>query len=129
MLWQEPETAPRIRADREALALALRNLVDNAFKYCPGDSPVKVSVEARNGLAGISVQDEGVGISKQEQREIFRKFTRGSSARRLNVKGTGIGLAMADRIVKAHGGRLDLDSEPGRGSRFTILLPIEADHS
>ncbi len=129
LLWQDPETAPRIRADREALALALRNLLDNAFKYSPEDSPVKVSVEARNGLAGISVQDEGVGISKQEQREIFRKFTRGSSAKRLNVKGTGIGLAMADRIVKAHGGRLDLDSEPGRGSRFTILLPIEADHS
>jgi signal transduction histidine kinase len=68
-----------------------------------------------------------VGIPRQEQRDVFRKFIRGSSARKLNVKGTGIGLTMADQIVKAHGGRLELTSEPGTGSRFTILLPMQAD--
>jgi len=119
----------RIRADRDALALALRNLLDNAIKYSPESSTVRVSVECQGDLAGISVQDEGAGIPDAEQRDVFRRFVRGTSARTLNVKGTGIGLAMAAQIVKAHGGRLELASEPGRGSRFTILLPLEHNHT
>lgn len=126
---QAPSGPLHVRADRDALALALRNLLDNAVKYSPEDSTVSVSVESQDGLAGISVEDKGVGIPKEEQREGFRKFTRGSSAKKLNVKGTGIGLTMADQIVKAHGGRLELASEPGRGSRFTILLPVRANHT
>jgi signal transduction histidine kinase len=123
--WQTTASLPLpIRADRDALALALRNLLDNAVKYSPEASTVSVSVESRGGLAGISVRDQGAGIPKDEQREIFRKFARGSAAREMNVKGTGIGLTMAHEIVKAHGGRLELASEPGRGSRFTILLPV-----
>lgn len=118
---------PRIRADREALTLALRNLLDNAIKYSPESSTVSVSVQSQGGLTSISVEDEGAGIPKQEQRDVFRKFVRGTAARTLNVKGTGIGLAMADHIVKAHGGRIELASEPGRGSRFTIWLPTVSD--
>src|SRR5260370_37380198 len=87
-----------VRADRDALAMALRNLLDNAVKYSPEGSTVSVSVESENGLAGISVQDQGVGIPKEEQREVFRKFNRGSSAQKLNCKGNGIGLTMADQI-------------------------------
>lgn len=113
-----------IRADREALALALRNLLDNAVKYSPASSTVTVSVRSKDGLVGISVADRGAGIPQQEQRQVFRRFVRGSSARALNVKGTGIGLAMVDRIVKAHGGRVDVESEPGVGSTFTIALPM-----
>src|SRR5207248_1650784 len=92
---------PRVRADRDALSLALRNLLDNAIKYSPELSTVRVAVECRNGLAGISVQDEGTGIPKEEQRAVFRKFVRGASAQTLNIKGTGIGLTMADQIVRA----------------------------
>jgi signal transduction histidine kinase len=117
-----PSPAP-IRADHEALGLALRNLMDNAIKYSPESTTVTVSVECNNGLTGISVQDEGVGIPKHEQRDVFRKFVRGSSAKNLQVKGTGIGLAMVAQIVEAHRGRIELISEPGHGSRFTILLP------
>ena len=128
--WQAELSTPlHVRADRDALALALRNLLDNAVKYSPGESTVRVSVESRNGLASISVQDQGAGMPKEEQREVFRKFTRGSSAREMNVKGTGIGLTMAYEIVKAHGGRLELASEPGCGSRFTILLPLYEDRA
>jgi signal transduction histidine kinase len=119
-----PSGNARIRADRDALALALRNLLDNAIKYSPESSTVTVVVECRENLAGISVQDQGAGIPNAEQRDVFRRFVRGSSARTLNVKGSGIGLAMAAQVVKAHGGRLELASEPGRGSRFTILLPL-----
>ena len=105
------------------MALALRNLIDNALKYSPESATVAISVVRRGDLAGISVEDRGPGISKEEQLAIFRKFVRGEAARERNVKGTGIGLALADQIVKAHGGCLELASEPGHGSRFTILLP------
>jgi signal transduction histidine kinase len=124
-----PPGNPRIRGDRDALALALRNLLDNAIKYSPESSTVTVVVECRADLAGISVQDEGAGIPRAEQRDVFRRFVRGSSARSLNVKGSGLGLAMTAQVVKAHGGRLELASEPGRGSRFTILLPLSPEHA
>ena len=114
-----------IRADRDALGLALRNLVDNAIKYSPEVSPVRVSVQPHGAFTGISVEDQGAGIGKDERRKVFRKFVRGAAAHAMNVKGTGIGLAMAEQIVRAHGGRLELVSEPSRGSRFTILLPVD----
>jgi two-component system sensor histidine kinase SenX3 len=125
--WKPPgnDCGTLVRADRDALTLALRNLIDNALKYSPESTTVNVSVEERNGLAGISVEDHGPGIPKHEQRQIFRKFVRGASAKQLNVKGTGIGLAMAYQIVRAHGGRLDLASRTGQGSRFTIWLPVQ----
>ena len=83
----------------------------------------EVSVHAEGPYVGISIEDQGAGLSKVEQREVFRKFARGAAAQTMNVKGTGIGLTMAREIVKAHGGRLELVSQPGRGSRFTTLLP------
>ena len=113
-----------VHADREALALALRNLLDNAIKYSPESAPVRLAVTVANGTVAVSVEDRGPGVSAEERRAIFRKFTRGTAARSLNVKGTGIGLTMADQIVKAHGGRLELDSEAGRGSVFTMILPV-----
>lgn len=114
-----------IHADRGALTVALRNLIDNALKYSPAASSVTVSVSPAGPFVGIAVDDEGPGVLKAETREIFHKFTRGAAARAMNVKGTGIGLTLASEIVRAHGGRLELTSEPGRGSRFTTLLPLE----
>jgi signal transduction histidine kinase len=114
-----------IRADRAALALALRNLMDNAVKYSPAGSTVTVSVAARGDRVGIGVEDHGDGIPPSEQRGIFGQFVRGSLARTLHVKGTGIGLTMADRIVTAHGGRLDLRSETAKGSTFTMWLALD----
>ena len=126
--WTPPpaggETATgAIRADRDALALALRNLVDNALKYSPDSSTVRVSVTSGSDTALIAVADDGPGVPRSEQRDIFQKFVRGTAAGLLNIKGTGIGLAIADHIVRDHGGRLTLESEPGHGSRFTIVLP------
>lgn len=111
------------RADREAITRALWNLLDNAIKYSPASSVVRVSVKPEGEEIAIAIEDQGMGISKDEQGSVFHKFTRGAASRALNVKGTGIGLAMVDHIVKGHGGRVRLESEPGRGSRFTILLP------
>jgi signal transduction histidine kinase len=115
----------RVRADREALGLALRNLLDNAVKYSPECRTVKVECAREKDCAAIRVIDRGMGIPALEQKKVFRKFERGAGARTANIHGTGIGLAIAGRIVAAHGGTIRLESEPGRGSTFTILLPLE----
>ncbi len=122
MEYSVPEEGPMAKADREALSQAIWNLMDNAAKYS-GDSPV-VHVEVGAGKqVAIKVRDLGIGISPSERDRILRKFVRGSSAKTCGVKGTGIGLAMVKHIVDAHGGKLLVASEPGKGSTFTILLP------
>ena len=117
-----PEGTAMVKADRDALAQALWNLLDNAVKYSGESRDVRVEVET-NGQVAIRVRDRGYGTQPSEQKEIFRKFARGAAARELGVKGTGIGLAMVKHIVAAHGGTIRVDSEPGHGSTFTILLP------
>jgi signal transduction histidine kinase len=117
-----PQDGPMVKADREALVQVLWNLLDNAIKYS-GESPV-VNVEVKAGNpATVRVRDRGFGIPASERKRIFRKFIRGSSAKASGVKGTGIGLAMVKHIVDAHSGKILVDSEPGKGSTFTILLP------
>ena len=122
-----PGARAPVRVDREAMGLAVRNLVDNALKYSPESAPVRVSVGADSTAATISVADRGPGIADGEQREIFRKFVRGAAALDGRVNGTGIGLAIADHIVQAHGGQLRLESAPGQGSCFSIVLPLVAE--
>jgi len=117
-----PDDGPIVKGDREALAQALWNLLDNAVKYSGDASIVHVEVEAGNQVA-IRVRDQGFGIPSSERNRILRKFVRGSSAKACGIKGTGIGLAMVKYIVDAHGGKVLIDSEPGKGSTFTILLP------
>jgi signal transduction histidine kinase len=114
---------PIVRADRETLRCVLWNLLDNAAKYSPSCETVWIEV-SRNGTgARIAVRDRGVGIPPGEHRRIFEKFVRGTTARASDVRGTGIGLAMARQIVRAYGGEITVDSEPGRGSTFTVALP------
>ncbi len=117
--------APSVRADSEALARAVWNLLDNAVKYSPDRTTVRVNVSQEQGRVAIAVRDEGVGIPPAEREAIFQKFIRGTSSDRRGTKGTGIGLAMVKHIVEAHGGEVQLESAVGQGSRFTILLPVE----
>ncbi len=112
--------------DEEALSRAVRNLLDNAVKYSPEPRPIEVVVSRLDGAVVIAVKDRGIGIPAQEQGAIFSKFHRGEQARTRGIKGTGIGLAMVDEIVRAHQGRIEVASEPGHGSTFTIVLPAEA---
>jgi len=118
-----PEGAVPIDGDREALAQALWNLLDNAVKYSGDSRTVGVEVDDGGKLVAIRVRDQGLGITPAERRRIFEKFARGSSAAAAGVKGTGIGLAMVRHIVDAHGGRVKVESQPGDGSTFTIELP------
>lgn len=118
----EKET-PLVNADRTALGSAVWNLLDNAVKYSPESSTVWIEVLREDGRAAVCVRDCGLGIPVPEQQRIFEKFTRGEAARQWGIRGTGVGLALVDRIMAAHGGEIRLESEPGRGSRFTLLLP------
>ena len=118
-----PDEGPTVGADREAIVQAVWNLLDNAVKYS-GDSPVvHVEVEARGDQIAIRIRDQGVGIGPSEKKRILRKFVRGTGAKICGVKGTGIGLAMVKHIVDAHDGKILVESKPGKGSTFTILLP------
>jgi signal transduction histidine kinase len=112
-----------IDADPEAMSLALWNLLDNAVKYSGDSRRVSVSMAANNGSIEIRIQDRGLGVPRDEQHEIFRQFVRGREARKRGIKGTGIGLAMVQHIVRGHDGRVTLESAPGEGSTFTIVLP------
>jgi signal transduction histidine kinase len=120
----DPELPP-VFADREALGQAVWNLLDNAVKYSPGQPVVWIEAALQDGQAAIRVRDEGLGLPEDERKNLFRKFVRGSAARETGIKGTGIGLAMVDYIVRAHRGRVLVESTPGNGSAFTILLKTE----
>jgi signal transduction histidine kinase len=115
---------PTIHADRESLARVFWNLLDNAVKYSPDNRTVWVDLSDVNRRLAVRVRDRGVGIPVAEQKEIFRKFVRGAASKNASVQGTGVGLAMASRIVAAHGGEISVESQPGEGSVFTVLLPV-----
>ena len=121
--FRVPKDGPSVNGDQDALAQALWNLLDNAVKYSDKRPDIQVDVEAGSCVA-VRVRDQGIGIQHSERRRIFRKFVRGSSANMCGIKGTGIGLAMVKHIVDAHGGRVLVESEPGKGSTFTIQLPV-----
>ena len=119
-----PSSPCLIDADPDAISVALRNLLDNALKYSPGQPMVWVEWEVQDALVSIGVRDRGPGIAVSERKAIFRKFVRGAAATTMNVKGSGVGLAMVRHIVAAHGGEIALESETGQGSVFTMLLPL-----
>lgn len=114
-----------VMADREAMVETLLNVMSNAVKY--GARGGVVTVRIRKGLkpgrALVDVEDRGPGIPRKEQRQIFNKFYRGSASVEAQTKGSGLGLAMARHVVRAHKGSIRLRSEPGQGARFTVDLP------
>jgi signal transduction histidine kinase len=112
-----------LQADEEAIGRAFWNLLDNAVKYSPGCKTIWVSADCEGGRVTIGVRDQGVGVPIDEQRAIFRKFVRGAATNTQVVKGTGLGLALVEQIVEAHGGEVRLVSAVGDGSTFSIVLP------
>ena len=118
---------PKISADREAIARSLLNLVNNAVKYSSNEKTLIVKLCRRNGSVSMEVIDHGIGIPRAEQGKIFEKFYRVSDPLVHNTKGSGLGLSLVHHVVEAHGGRIWVESAPGKGSKFSIELPINGD--
>jgi PAS domain S-box-containing protein len=114
-----------VHADRDRLRQVVANLLSNAIKYSPEGGEVKVSAARANGAARIAVTDIGVGISAEEQSQIFTRFFRSAQAQRQGIGGSGLGLALAREIVEAHGGRIGFESNEDVGSTFYVELPLD----
>jgi two-component system, OmpR family, sensor histidine kinase KdpD len=122
-----PTSLPAIRMDKKRICEVLTHLLENAAKYSSPGSPVRVSAESTEREMIVSVSDQGSGIDAMEQTLIFEKFYRGREQRGM-AQGTGMGLAISKVIVEAHGGSLQVVSQVGRGSVFSIHLPLSANN-
>lgn len=123
--WEEsiPPDLPTISADPIRLGQVIGNLVSNAFKYTPEGGMVSISAGAAQGEIWISVSDSGPGIPPEDQGKIFIPFFRGDQVRDFK-RGTGLGLPIAHDLVIAHGGRIEVESTPGSGTKFKVWIPI-----
>ncbi len=113
-----------VLGNRIRLGQVVKNLVGNAIKYTPERGHIRVSTEEHDGQILVHVQDSGIGISATDQGALFEKFVRIKRPETEDIPGTGLGLAIARTIVEQHGGRIWVDSEVNRGSKFTFLLPV-----
>jgi signal transduction histidine kinase len=121
------DSLPPAKIDADALEQAILNLLTNAMKYSGSGRTIDLRLAREGGKAVISVRDEGIGIAAADQARIFEKFYRISTPENQRIPGTGLGLTLVDHIVKAHDGSVHVESAPGRGSVFTIHLPLPAD--
>lgn len=112
--------------DRNLLVTAVRNLLDNAVAYSPEGTQVSVGVRRRDDLVEVAVVDEGVGIAADDQERVFERFYRVDPARSRDTGGTGLGLSIVKHVAADHGGDVSVWSQPGRGSTFTLRLPLAA---
>jgi len=117
-------TLPSLNMDAGAITRVVVNLLSNAVKYSPEQAEVILRAEAKTEELVISVQDHGVGIDPENRKRIFDKFFREGDPLTREVSGTGLGLALCESIVRSHGGRIEVESEKGKGSTFKVFLPV-----
>lgn len=115
---------PAVKVDREAIARALVNLVNNALKYSDSEKFLGIRLYRDQSVLKLEVSDRGIGIERHEQTRIFEKFYRTCDPLVHNTKGSGLGLSLVRHITQAHGGDVEVESTPGRGSKFTVWLPL-----
>jgi signal transduction histidine kinase len=115
---------PAVRVDREAIARAVVNLVNNALKYSAEEKFLGVKLYRDNGAVKLEVEDHGIGIARRDQSKIFEKFYRTGDPLVHNTKGSGLGLSLVRHITEAHGGDILVESTPGKGSKFILSLPL-----
>ena len=122
--WRKARRLPEVQMDRRWVGLALDELIDNAVKFSPDGGAVAVSCELSDeGGVAISVSDRGQGMSDEERASAFAEFVQGDSSDTRRFGGLGLGLPLVQTVVEAHGGRIEVSSQPGRGSTFTVFLP------
>jgi two-component system cell cycle sensor histidine kinase PleC len=121
-----PATLPAVHADRRRIDQVVVNLLSNAFKFTAQGGNIEVGVEQENGgFVRLWVKDDGIGIPAHEVSEVFEKYRQASNAEACGHRGTGLGLVICKMVIEAHGGRISVDSEEGRGSIFSVSLPVE----
>ncbi len=119
-------SVPDTFADPNAISMAFLNLLDNSVKYSGSQKLIRVGVVRVNGFIDLSISDQGPGIPVEEQQKIFEKFYRGSAAAANKIRGSGIGLSIIRHVADMHGGEITVQSEPGKGSTFTLRIPIRS---
>ena len=112
----------KVLGDKYRINQALTNLLDNAIKYTHEKDNIKIQTQDKGDLIEISVQDNGIGISKKDLSRIFERFYTIDKARSRELGGTGLGLSIVRHIIEAHGGKINVESEMGKGSRFSFTL-------
>ena len=120
----EAAHVPAIAADRTRLEQLVDNLISNALKFTPPGGRVTVKTLVAEGNALVEVCDTGIGIPAAEREQLFERFFRASAATAEAIKGTGLGLSIVKAIIEGHGGRMEVDSEPGAGTTFRAILPL-----
>jgi len=113
-----------VKADTEKLALAIKNLIENAVFYTDPGGRVTLSLKKQGSQLEFSVQDTGIGIPNDQHNRVFTKFFRGDNAVRMETEGTGLGLFIAKNIIEAHGGKIWFESTEGKGTTFSFSLPV-----
>ncbi|HEX2952822.1 MAG TPA: ATP-binding protein [Bacillota bacterium] len=115
-----------VEADRDKMSQMIINLIANGLKFTPTDGKVEISIEGNGSEAVLYVRDNGIGIDAEDLPYIFERFYRADKSRNRSTGGSGIGLTITKAIVEAHGGRIMVESQPGRGTQFVVALPIHA---
>ncbi len=122
-LHLDPDLPP-LSADREALGRALTNLIENAVNYTPEGRSIHVHTQRQDTVVAMTIADEGMGIQPDDLPHIFNRYFRSQQAREIVNTGSGLGLTIVHRVVEMHGGRVEVDSTPGVGSTFRLVLPL-----
>lgn len=116
---------PMILADQDQIRQVLENLVDNAVRYIKGKGEVRIEIKKRGDKLFFEIEDNGVGIPKEDQKHIFQKFFRSENVLRYQTQGSGLGLFIAKSIIENSGGKIGFKSEEGKGTTFWFILPIK----
>lgn len=129
LIFSKPTTSiPEISLDQEKISLAIQNIINNAIKYSKEKGVVEISISysSNNKADGINIliKDQGIGISKKDQSNLFSKFYRGDNAKKLQTEGSGLGLFITKKVIEAHGGKILCQSEDDKGTVFTIKIPV-----
>jgi two-component system phosphate regulon sensor histidine kinase PhoR len=125
--FESPASVPDSFADPNAITMALFNLLDNSVKYSGEQKQISVRIVCADGFVNLSVSDKGIGIPVSEQAKIFDKFYRGNDPAIRKIRGSGIGLAITKHVAEIHGGEVLVESAPGKGSTFTLKIPIHSE--
>ena len=113
-----------VMANRDLISQAIANLIQNALRYTPSPGAVTVKLHEDEAFALIQIQDTGIGIANEDAKNVFKRFWRAENGKEQNPSGMGIGLAVVEEIATSHGGKASVFSEPGKGSTFSISIPL-----